>query len=107
MPAAKPIRCLKDVIVGCPKKMLDGEIPKPPLASMIILLSVNPEGFVDVAIGFDRVPLRIDSRSSPPSIVSIISLRFLLSPPLLIYILIVQYLLLLLVMLVDLKDILE
>ena len=39
------------------------------------------QGFVDVAIGFDRVPLSIDSRSSPPSIVSIISLRFLLSPP--------------------------
>ena len=42
---------------------------------------MNPGGFVDVAIGFDRVPLSIDSRSSPPSIVSIISLRFLLSPP--------------------------
>ena len=42
---------------------------------------MNPEGFVDVAIGFDRVPLSIDSRSSPPSIVNIISLRFLLSPP--------------------------
>ena len=47
----------------------------------MILLSVYPVGFVDVAIGFDRVPLSIDSRSSPPSIVNIISLRFLLSPP--------------------------
>ena len=42
---------------------------------------MNPEGFVDVAIGFDRVPLSIVSRSSPPNIVSIISFLFLLSPP--------------------------
>ena len=46
----------------------------------MIFLSVYPVGFVDVVIGFDRVRLSIESRSSPPSIVNIISLRFLLSP---------------------------
>ena len=40
-----------------------------------------PVGFVDVAIGFDRVPFSIDNKSSPPNIVSIISFLFLLSPP--------------------------
>ena len=47
----------------------------------MILFPVYPVGFVDVAIGFDRVPLSIDSRSSPPNIVNITSFRFLLSPP--------------------------
>ena len=56
-------------------------IASSPFASTIILLSVNPVGFVDVAIGFDRVPLSIDNKSSPPNIVSIISFLFLLSPP--------------------------
>ena len=51
------------------------------MASTIILLSVNPVGFVDVVIGFDRVPFSIDSKSSPPNIVSIISFLLLLSPP--------------------------
>ena len=49
--------------------------------STMILLPVYPVGFVDVAIGFDRVPLSIDNKSSPPNIVSIISFLFLSSPP--------------------------
>ena len=40
-----------------------------------------PVGFVDVAIGFDRVPFSIDNKSSPPNIVNIISFLFLLSLP--------------------------
>ena len=51
------------------------------MAFTIIFLSVYPVGFVDVAIGFDRVPFSIDSKSSPPNIISIISFLFLLSPP--------------------------
>ena len=47
----------------------------------MILLSVYPVGFVDVAIGFDRVPFSIDNKSSPPNIVNIISFLFLLSSP--------------------------
>ena len=56
-------------------------IASSPLASTIILLSANPVGFADVAIGFDRVQFSIDNNSSPPNIVNIISLHFLLSPP--------------------------
>ena len=47
----------------------------------MILLPVSPVGFIDVAIGFDRVPLSIDNKSSPPNMVNIISFLFLLSPP--------------------------
>ena len=47
----------------------------------MILLSVYPVGFADVAIGFDRVPLSIDNKSSPHNMVNIICLRFMLSPP--------------------------
>ena len=52
-----------------------------PLVSVISLLPIYPVGLDDVAIGFDRVPFNVDRRSSPSRIVSIISLRFLLSPP--------------------------
>ena len=47
----------------------------------MILLPVYPVGFDDVAIRFDRVPLSIDSKSSPPNMVNIIYFLFLLSPP--------------------------
>ena len=46
------------------------------MASTIILLSVNSVGFVDVAIGYDRVPFSIDNKSSSPNIVNIISFLF-------------------------------
>ena len=47
----------------------------------MILLLVYPVGFVDVAIGFDRVPLSIDNKFSPPNMVNIISFIFFMSPP--------------------------
>ena len=52
-----------------------------PSVSTNNILPVQPVGFVDVAIGFDRGLFSIDSRSSPPTMVRIISFLFLLSPP--------------------------
>ena len=56
-------------------------IASSPLDSTTIFLPVYPVGFVDAAISFDRVPLSIDSRSSPPNTVKIIPFLLLLSLP--------------------------